>query len=193
MLGKCFSLITISSFIYAAATGRLGLLSGAILDGAGRAVTLSYSLLGVMCLWGGIMALLNAVGMIKHLSRLLRPILKFAFPYAFRTKTAEDEIVACVSANLLGIGNAATPLAISAMKKMREDSGSDEATDDMITLAVLGTAPPNLFPSTLVALRSAAGCSDPYSVIVPIWIVSTLTSLFGVVLCRAFASSRRRA
>lgn len=192
LLGKCFSLITIASFVYSVITGRLHLLSSAILDGAERAVTLSYSLLGVMCLWGGVMALLRAAGMITLLSRLLRPVLRLAFPYAFRTGVARDEIVACVSANLLGIGNAATPLAISAMKKMHDDSRSDEATDDMVTLAVLGTAPPNLFPSTLIALRRAAGCADPYSVIVPIWIVSTLTSALGVALCRARASMWRR-
>lgn len=190
MLGKCFSVITILSFIYAAFTNNIGALSGAILDGAEKAVALSYSLLGVMCLWGGIMSLMTAAGMIRRLSRALRPALRLAFPYAFSSGVGADEITACVSANMLGIGNAATPLAISAMKKLQ--SGGDDAFDDMVTLAVLGASPPNIFPSTLIALRRAAGCADPYAVIIPIWIVSASCAVLAVTICRIVPRLFRR-
>lgn len=192
MLGKCFAVLVTVSFIFALFTENIPALSGAVLDGAAKAVTLSYSLLGIMCLWGGIMSLLSASGIILRLSRLLRPLLVFVFPHALQSGVAEEEIVACVSANLFGLGNAATPLAISAMKRMQEESGTDTATDDMVMLAVLGTASFNLFPSTLIALRRAAGAADPYSVIVPIWITSALCCVVSVVLCRVMAPLTRK-
>lgn len=135
------------------------------------------------------MSLLRGAGMIEKLSRLLRPVLKYAFPTAFESGVGAEEITANVSANLFGIGNAATPLAISAMKKMQENNPSpDAASDDMITLAVLNSSSLDLFPVTLIALRRAAGASDPYSVIVPIWITSLFSSVLAVVLCRIFAA-----
>ncbi len=187
MLGKSFAVMVCFSFVFALFTGNVPALSGAILDGAAKAVTLSISLLGIMCLWGGIMSLLSYSGMIRKLSRVLRPVLRHVFPNAFSTGEGEEEIVACVSANALGLGNAATPLALSAMKKMQEYSGSDTATDDMVTLAVLGTSSFNLFPSTLVALRRAAGSADPYCIVVPIWIVSALGCLTAIILSRIMA------
>ena len=184
MLGKCFATLVTVSFIFALLSGNVPALSGAILDGAAKAVSLSYSLLGIMCLWGGIMSLLSASGLIALLSRILRPLMRLIFPHAAESGVAEEEIVACVSANLFGLGNAATPLAIAAMKRMQEENVTDAATDDMVTLAVLGTASFNIFPSTLIALRRAAGASDPYSVIVPIWITSAACCVVAVMLCR---------
>lgn len=192
MLGKCFAFLVIVSFIFALYTGNISALSGAILDGAAKAVSISYSLLGIMCLWGGIMSLLSASGIISHLSRILRPVLRLAFPHAAESGIAEEEIVACVSANLFGLGNAATPLAISAMKRMQEENNSDTATDDMVTLSVLGTASFNIFPSTLIALRRAAGSADPYSVIIPIWITSAACCIVAILLCRLIPAARRQ-
>ncbi len=191
MLGKCFGAMIFISFAFALMTGNMSALSGAILDGASKAVTLSISLCGIMCLWGGVMSALTAAGVTDAMSRLLRPVLRLAFPDAFRSGTAVGEITACVGANLLGLGNAATPLAVAAMKKMRETSLSSTATDDMVTLTVLGTSSFNLFPSTIIALRRAAGSADPYSVIVPIWITSALCCVFSVTLCRILASLSR--
>lgn len=192
MLGKCFAALVIISTVFAVLTGNVSALSGAILDGASKAVTLSFSLLGMMCLWSGIMSLLSSSGMIRTLSRMLRPILRHVFPHAAETGDAEEEIVAAVTANLFGLGNAATPLAITAMKRMREESGSDTATDDMVTLAVLGTASFNIFPSTLIALRRAADAADPFSVIVPIWITSGACCIFAVLVCRILPLLARR-
>lgn len=191
MIGKCFAVFCSVSVIYSIFTNNLSALSDAIFDGASKSVSLSVSLLGVMCLWGGVMSLLKSAGMIEKLSRLLRPILRYAFPTAFKTGVGAEEITANVSANLFGIGNAATPLAISAMKKMQENNPAPNvASDDMITLAVLNSSSLDLFPMTLIALRRAAGAADPYSIIVPIWITSFLSSVLAVVLCRIFAARK---
>ncbi len=189
MIGKCFALFCSLSVIYSAFTGRMSSLSDAILKGADRSVELSVSLLGIMCLWGGVMALLRHAGAIERLSRIIRPLLRLAFPTAFSQSKGAEEITANVSANLFGIGNAATPLAISAMKRMQENNPTpEEASDDMITLAVLNCSSFNLFPTTIIALRRAAGSASPYSVIVPIWITSAACSVLAVVICRLFAA-----
>ena len=107
-----------------------------------------------------------------------------------------NEITAALAANILGIGNAATPLAISAMQAMASDRAPgddpDTATDDMVTFTVLGTAFPSFFPTTVIALRTAAGSRDPMSVLPAIWLCSLVLSLFAVFLARALRRVGRR-
>jgi spore maturation protein A len=132
------------------------------------------------------MRVLERAGLISRLAHLIAPLLRFYFPDTYEKKNGSDEIAANISANLLGIGNAATPLALSAMKKMQENNESpDTASDDMITLAVLNTASISIVPSTILALRRAAGSSEPFSVVAPIWICSACTSALALLLCRA--------
>ena len=189
MLGKCFAIFCSISVIYAIFTDNLRALSDAVFDGAEKAVTLSITLLGIMCLWNGVMELLKSAGVIRIVSRILRPVLAPAFPHAFKNGVADEEITANISANLLGIGNAATPIAVRAMKIMQADSGDDEMTDDMVTLSVLNASSLDLFPTTIIALRRAADSADPYSVIVPIWICSALCSVLAVTLCRLISGA----
>jgi spore maturation protein A len=145
------------------------------------------------------MELLRSAGVVRKIAQILRPILRLAFPRAFKTGIGAEEITMNISANMLGIGNAATPFAIAAMKAMREGqikNGNKEstegvdldvATDDMITLAVLNASSLDLLPTTIIALRRAAGSADPYSIIVPVWICSAAGSVLAVLLCRFFA------
>lgn len=189
MLGRVFGIICIIAFIFAAATGNLQNMSNAVLDGAAGAVSLTISLVGIMCLWCGVMQVFSDAGVIRRLSRLLSPLLRVFFPTAYRTGRGAEEITANISANLLGIGNAATPLAISAMRKMQEDNDDpSSASADMITLAVLNTASVSVLPSTLIALRRAAGSEQPYSVVLPVWICSLSCALLALLLTRAAAA-----
>lgn len=183
MLGKIFACITLSSTVYAIATGRIAALSAAILGGAADAVTVTLGMVGLMCLFGGLMQVLRDVGALRAVSAALRPILRFAFPKSY----ACEEISAALSANFLGMGNAATPFALAALPQMKDPAHPDAATDDMITFTVLSTAPLSLIPTGILALRSAAACADPSAVLLPIWLVSLLTSLFAVLLCRLFS------
>lgn len=192
MLGKTFSIICIISFAAALLTGNMAALGNAVLDGAAKAVNLSLSLLGMMCLWCGVMRVFKAAGLIAKLSRLIAPILKILFPTACRTGNGLDEISANISANLLGIGNAATPFAIKAMQALARDNPEPgRATDDMITLAVLNTASINLLPTTLLALRRASASSEPAIVLIPVWLSSFACALLAVTLARGLAIRRR--
>ncbi|MBO5683255.1 MAG: spore maturation protein [Clostridia bacterium] len=183
MIGKVFGVISLTSFIWALVMGRGEELVCAVLDGASGAVTLTLSLCGMMCLWCGVMRIFEAAGLIGKVSRLLSPLLRLCFPMAYKSRTGVGEISANVSANLLGIGNAATPLALEAMRKLQSiNPDKSTASADMITLAVLNTASFSVIPSTILALRRAAGSPTPHSVIVPIWIVSAACSLFALTL-----------
>lgn len=193
MLGFIFGSICILSVGFGICCGNTELLGGAILDGAEAAVTVTLSLLGLMCLWNGLLRVFQKAGLIRKLSRLLAPLLRHFFPRAFQRGVGTEEITACISANLLGIGNAATPLALSAMEKLKTElPAPDTASDDMITLAVLNSAPLTLFPASLIALRRAADSADPFAVMVPIWIASAASALFALLLTRLLAVTSRK-
>ncbi len=186
MLGKVFGIICLISFVGAILTGNLTALGEAVLDGASDAVTLTLSLCGMMGLWCGIMRILERAGIIGKLARLMHPLLRFFFPDAAKDPDGCGEIAANISANLLGLGNAATPFALRAMEKLQKQNPTpDTASPDMITLAVLNTASINLIPTTVITLLRSAGSSNPYRVIFPIWICSTGSALFALCLCRA--------
>ena len=190
MLGKCFFALTSLSVAAAAYTGRLGELSDAVLEGAGRGVTLSVSLLGMMCLWCGLIEVFRDAGAVTGLARMIAPLMKRVFPTAFESDVASEEITCAVAANLLGVANAATPFALAAMEKLDAANPTpDRASDDMTTLAVLGTSCLDLMPTTVVTLLHSAGCAAPYAVIVPTWLCSGTCMAFGLLLCRL---TRRR-
>lgn len=193
MLGKIFGVMCLLSVISATATGNLAALSTAALDGAARAVTVTLSLMGMMCLWCGVMRVFSEAGIVSRLARFASPLLRLAFPTAYSSGIGIGEIASNVCANFLGIGNAATPLAISAMKEMqRSNPNPDCASDDMITLAVLNCSSFCIFPGTLIALRHAAGSSSPSAVILPVMIASLLSSALSILLCRVCAKISKR-
>ena len=190
MLGICYFALTAAAVLVGLASGRAAEVSNAAMDGAAKAVELTLSLAGMTALWSGVLAVLREAGAIGMLSRVLAPVLRFVFPETWRREDggAREEITAALSANLLGLGNAATPFALAAMEKLqRENPTRDTASADMITFAVLGTAPPNLLPTTLLTLRRAAGCSAPYRILLPVWIASAVLSVSAALLCRLAA------
>ncbi len=189
MLGKIFGTLCVISFICAAATGRMAELGAAAATGAASAVTVSLGLLGAMALWNGIMRVLDAAGATQILGAMAAPVLRFVFPDAYRKRHGISEITAAVTANMLGLGNAATPLSIAAMKALAENGGdeyaaSGRATDEMVTFAVLSTASLDIIPATLLALRTAAGSAAPDDILLPVWICSGLCATAAVLFAR---------
>lgn len=185
MMEKCFFVLVSISVIFAALTGNLQEVSNAVVDGASKAITLLLSLAGAMCLWSGIMEVLREAGAVQKLSRILSPILRRVFPQTWKSGQGSEEICAALSANILGIGNAATPLALSAMEKMQAANPNKErATDDMVTFAVLGASSLDLLPTTLITLRRAAGSAAPYKILLPVWICSAVCAVTGVLLSK---------
>lgn len=180
MLSAVFSFICIFSVLWSFFAGTTAEVASALLDGAGRAVEVTLALIGVMSLWNGVMSVLREAGAIKLLSRALRPLMRLIF------NTPCEEAVACLAANLLGIGNAATPLGIAALKKLQ--SGSVVVTDDGIMLTVLCCSGASLVPTTVLALRRAAGAKLMFELLPAIWGVGLLATAVSVItvklLCR---------
>lgn len=189
MAVRMAGLFMVLSFFFALITGNMATLSEAALLGAGKAVTVTLSLLGMMCLWGGLMRVAEEAGLLRWLTRLLSPLLRRVFPDAAKRGKGLEEISAALAANILGIGNAATPLSLSAMKALND--GSDRATDDMVTFTVLSTAFPSLFPTTVMTLRSAAGSLSPMDILPAVWICSSVLAIVAVLLARALCGRKR--
>ncbi len=186
MLGIIFSVLVVTAFVSAGASGNMSEVSAVLIEGANEAVNLSVSMLGVMCLWSGIIRVFDKAGITKLITRMISPLIRFIYPKTYKNRNAVNDIAADFSANLLGLGNAALPLGIKAMNKMRNDGliKPDTANDEMIMFAVINTAPFQLIPATLIALRNAHSSNNPSEIMLPIWICSLLTTAFAVIICK---------
>lgn len=162
-------------------------LNGAF-EGAKSAVFTVLSFAGVMCFWTGIMKIAEKAGLSEKVQKILRPVITLLFPKA--GDEAKNYIAMNMSANLLGLGNAATPMGIKAMERLdRENLNPSYASKDMCMLVILNTASIQLIPTTIIALRSAAGSADPFSVVLPIWISSAAAVLVAVAAAKIFIKS----
>lgn len=176
------------SLIFGFATGNLDAVANAALDGAGSAVELSISMAGILCLWSGVMEIMNVCGISAGLARAFRPVLRRLMPEACRDEATLAAVSANVSANLLGLGNAATPLGIQAARRMAQGCGGI-ASDELCLLVVLNTASIQLLPTTIASLRAAAGCRTPFDILPPVWVSSIFSVTVGLVT--AWLLSRR--
>lgn len=179
------------SLVTALLTGQGQMLGAAAMEGAQKAVTVSLSLAGPLLLWSGFGELMRRSGLSAALTGLLRPVLSRLFPAAFRDAEAGDCISANVTANLLGLGNAATPMGIAAVKRMKELSGRETASDEMCRLIVLNTASVQLLPTTVASLRAAAGAGQPFDILPAVWLTSACSVSAGL-LCARLLQGRSR-
>lgn len=164
-------------------------LSKAIPEGAQAGITLAISLAGSLCLWTGVGALLEKAGITAMLSKLLRPVLNRLFPSSKQNTSLENALSANICANILGLGNAATPQGIAAAKLLRKD---DTATDELCRLVVLNTASIQLIPTNVAAVRSALGAKEPFSILGAVWVSSICSAGLGLILAWFLAKMVRR-
>ena len=193
MMTWLWSGMVVLSVIFGLATGQLDAVSEAALSGASSAVELSLTMAGVLCLWSGVMEIMNVCGISGCLARLFRPLLRRLLPQASRDSETLAAVSANVSANLLGLGNAATPLGIQAARRMAK--GCDGvASDELCLLVVLNTASIQLLPATIASVRAAAGCETPFDILPAVWMSSALSVAAGLTAaCFFSALGRRRA
>lgn len=177
--------------LYALCSGSTAAFSAALLDGIARAVQLAITLGGAMCFWGGILEAAQRAGVLKLLCRVFRPLFSFLFPKCRKNPRASEALCASFCANLIGLGNAATPLGIAAMRAMAAPEARGWASDDMILFAVLNTTAFSLLPTNLLSLRRAAGSADPFLILAPVWLCSAIGCIFSVFLCRLLARLSR--
>ena len=176
-------------------TGTSDEVTRAALESAGSAVTLSFGLIGAMALWCGIMRIAEEAGIARALARAVAPVAKVLFPSIPERHPAVAAVAMSITANLLGMGNAATPLGIKAMEELAALAGhTDEATDAMCTFVAMCTAGITLVPTTIIAIRAEFGSRSPAEVVAPIILVNLLATAVALIADRFFrpASRRRR-
>ena len=174
------------SVLCALACGRGPEVAAAAAGGAAAAVELSLSIAGMLCLWTGIMEVMRQSGLAEKLSRLLAPALRRLFPQAAGDRDIMDAISANVSANLLGLGNAATPLGLEAARGLaRKSPGA--ASDCLCMLVVCNTASIQLIPTTVASVRAAQGCQTPFDILPAVWLASGLSVCVGILACKIFS------
>lgn len=181
MLNYIWIGMLILSFAASFATGRTAEVSRALTEGADAAVQLAIGIAGVMALWTGIMKIAEKSGLVTVISKLFSPLIRIIFPDAKNDRKAAGAIAMNMTANFFGMGNAATPLGINAMKELAKHSGNGRPTNSMCMLAVVNSASIQLIPSTLIAIRSSLGSRAPAEIIVPIWITSVIAFVAGVI------------
>ena len=179
------------SLLFGCATGQLSAVSAAALTGAQSAVELCLSMAGAICLWSGVMTLMDRCGLSEKLAALLRPLLRRILPNASRDSETLAALSANVSANLLGLGNAATPLGIRAATRMAQGCNG-VASDELCRLVVLNTASIQLLPATVAGVRAAAGCAAPLDILPTVWMTSILSVTAGLLASSLLARLGRR-
>jgi spore maturation protein A len=168
------------SIFFATLSGNMGRLAAAVPQGAQAGVSLAISLAGSICLWSGVGALMTAVGATAMLSRIFSPLLGRLFPGTKTDPILAGHLSANFCANLLGLGNAATPMGILAAKRLTDPQHPDRASDSLCRLVVLNTASIQLIPANVAAVRSGLGCSTPFDILPCVWVTSLCSVSVGM-------------
>lgn len=172
MMNYIWPLLIIFSFFCAAATGNMGALSGAVISGGGEAVELSFKLLGIICFWNGLMSVAEKSGLTAVLCKCLSPVLRLLFP-GLRDEKAKSAIAMNMTANFLGLGSAATPFGLEAVKRLNAlEGGSHTAGNNTIRFVVINSAALHLVPTTVALLRKDYGSASPMATLLPGFAVS---------------------
>ena len=188
MMSWLFTGMLVLSLLFGILNGRMEQVSISAVNECSNAVTLAIQLAGVMCLWSGLMRIAEVSDLTGKLSRLFRPVMKLLFWHLPADSKAAKAIIMNLTANLLGLGNAATPLGIAAMKELEKISPRKGiASNEMALLVVLNTASLQLIPTTTAALRLAAGSAAPMEILPAVWLASSMSILSGILAAKFFS------
>lgn len=179
MMNYVWGAMVVFSFISACFSGNMQALSDSVVNGGQEAISLVIKLTGMMCLWGGIMKIAERAELTRLICNLLRPLFSFLYKNIDKNSPTARAMSMNITANLLGLGNAATPLGLEAMRRMQEaNPDKSRATDDMVVFVVMNSAAMRLIPTTVATLRTQFGSGNPMEIMPATW-VSTLLSLFA--------------
>lgn len=181
VMSLIFTGILLLSVVFAAITGQGAALAAAVPQGAQAGITLAISIAGSICLWTGAGRLMEKTGITGMLSKWLSPLLCRLFPGAKNDKALANDLSANICANILGLGNAATPMGIRATRRMVDPNRPGLATDQMCRLIVLNTASIQLIPTNVAAVRSGLGCATPFDILPAVWITSLCSAGMGLI------------
>ena len=181
VMSRIFSFMLLLSVVCAVFLGNGAALAAAVTEGAQSGITLVVSMAGSLCLWSGVGKLMEQAGLTCALSRLIRPLLRRLFPSTRTDAALAANLSGNICANFLGLGNAATPMGIQAVKAMARHAPPGTASDEMCRLVVLNTASIQLIPATVAAVRSSLGCTSPFDILPAVWVTSFCSAGLGVI------------
>ena len=180
LMGYMWALIVLLSVAFGAYTGQISAVSAATAQGAQSGITVALSIAGSICLWSGVGNLMEKAGLTNILSRLLSPILNLLFQKSKQDPQLRRDLSANICANILGLGNAATPMGIRAVQRMRLPDRPHIASDEMCRLIVLNTASIQLIPANVAAIRAGLGCTTPFDILPAVWATSLCSAAVGL-------------
>lgn len=193
MMGYIWGGMIIAAFIFGAVNGQLESVAQSALTGSENAVAMAFSLLGMMCFWSGLLEIAKRAGLTEKLAKLIRPLTKLLFPKLPANSPAISAMVMNMTANFLGLSNAATPLGLAAMAELDKiNPNKDTASDEMCMFVVINTASISLIPTTVITLRAAAGSEDPFSILIPVWVCSVAAVTVGIIAAKLMARRHKR-
>lgn len=193
MLNILWPIFIILSFIYALISGKVNEVNNGIFTSLSDAVELTITFLGTICLWNGIMEIAKKTSLINKMTNILKPFINFLFPDLKENKTAKQEISMNMIANILGLGNAATPLGIKAMKTMqKENKKKDTLTNSMMMFIVINTASLQLIPTNVIAIRTSLNSENPTSIILPVWIATIIAAIVGIAFTKLLIKKKAK-
>lgn len=188
MLNYLWSFMILAGMLWGMATGSLDAVTQGLVDSAKEAVTLGLTMLGIMSFWSGILEVGNRAGVLDWLSEKMKPVLGFLFPELPDDHPALKPIAVNMTANMLGLGMAATPAGLEAMKCLKEDGPGFEidktATSSMCTFLILNISSLQLIPVNMIAYRSQYGSANPTAIIVPAIAATLVSTLVAIVYCK---------
>ncbi len=187
MLNIIWPIFIAISFIYAFISGNIEQTSNGIFESASSAVDLTLTFFGTICLWNGIINIAKQTSLMNKLTKLLQPLISFLFPELKNNKQAKEEISMNVVANLLGLGNAATPLGLKAMETMqKENPKKDTLSNSMAMFIVINTASLQIIPTNVIAIRSSLGSLEPSNIIIQVWVATIIAAIVGITATKIF-------
>ena len=173
MLNKIWPFFIIISFIYAIYSGKIFNINNAIFSSADQTVELCLTLFGTICLWNGIMQIAVKTSLIEKLTKFLKPIISIIFPEIKNDKKISKEISMNMVANILGLGNASTPLGLKAMESMqRKNEDKSKLSNSMAMFILVNTASLQIIPTTVISIRSSLGSNNPTKIILAVWVAT---------------------
>ena len=187
MLNILWPLFICSSIIYGIFTGSVENINNSIFESTADAVKLTLTFFGTLCLWNGIINIISKTSIINKLINLLNPIINFLFPNIKDGSNVKKEMSMNIIANMLGLGNAATPLGLKAMKSLQIlNTKKDILSDNMVMFIVLNTASLQIIPTTVIAIRNSLGSNNPSGIIFQVWVVTIIAALASIFATKIF-------
>ncbi|MCT2537432.1 spore maturation protein [Aquibacillus koreensis] len=192
MVNYIWAGMAIIGIIYAMFNGTMDKVSEALFESANEAVTLSIGLISVLVFWLGLMRVAEKAGILSVLTRICKPFVTKLFPEIPKDHPAMGYILSNFTANIFGLGNAATPMGIKAMEEMKKISGSDKASRSMITFLVINTSSLTLIPTTVIAIRMQYDSVAPTEIVATTIMATVVTSIAAITVDRLFYLRRVR-